>query len=345
MEAAPRTYDSQEPNVIAGWVTAVAQACDSTGLSSEELFREAGIDVADLRNPTARFPISQMSQIYQLIGEATDDPSFGLRIADFVHPTTMHALGYSLFASSTLESFCRRIVRYFRLVSTNAESQLERTATEYRLVMVPTEQGEQHYPQDAWMATILRYVREIYRPDFAPMGVCLTRPLPQRNGQRFEQYFGASVQFGCEANRLIFSPADMQADLPAANAELARKNDEVVMSLLARMDKEDIITRLRALIVELLPSGECSKEATAARLNMSERSLQSKLAARGTSYRILLNETRNELAEQYMRQGRHSVSEVTYLLGFADVSSFSRAFRNWTGVSPSEFRDRNLRRS
>jgi AraC-like DNA-binding protein len=46
-----------------------------------------------------------------------------------------------------------------------------------------------------------------------------------------------------------------------------------------------------------------------------------------------------------MRQGRHSVSEVTYLLGFADVSSFSRAFRNWTGVSPSEFRERNLRRA
>jgi len=345
MEAAQKIYDSQEPNVIAGWVAAVAQACDACGLNSEELFAEAGINIGDLRNSTARFPISQMSHVYELIREATDDPSFGLRIADFVHPTTMHALGYSLFASSTLESFCRRIVRYFRLVSTNAESQLERTASEYRLVMVPTQQGEQHYPQDAWMATILRYVREIYRPDFTPLGVCLTRPIPQRNGPRFEQYFGAEVTFGCDANRLIFSPADMHADLPAANAELARRNDEVVMNLLARMDKEDIITRLRALIVELLPSGECSKEATAARLNMSERSLQSKLAARGTSYRILLNETRNELAEQYMRQGRHSVSEVTYLLGFADVSSFSRAFRNWTGVSPSEFRERNLHRT
>jgi AraC-like DNA-binding protein len=344
MQPPPFIHESHEPNVIAGWVTAVAQACDASGLSSQEIFAEAGIDIGELRNPTARFPISRMGRLYDLIGEATGDPSFGLRIAEFVHPTTMHALGYSLFASSTLESFCRRIVRYFRLVSTNAESQLERTASEYRLVMVPTQQQEQYYPQDAWMATILRYVREIYRPDFAPLGVCLTRPLPQRNAQRFEKYFGCEVRFGCDANRLIFSPADMHADLPAANAELARRNDEVVMSLLARMDREDIITRLRALIVELLPSGECSKEATAGRLNMSERSLQSKLAARGTSYRILLNETRKELAEQYMRQGRHSVSEVTYLLGFADVSSFSRAFRNWTGVSPSEFRERSLRR-
>lgn len=335
-------HESQEPHVIAGWVAAVAQACESQQLPVQQIFGEAGIDLAAVRKPTARFPISRMNRVYELIGETTEDPCFGLTIAEFVHPTTMHALGYSLFASSTLESFCRRIVRYFRLVSTNAVSQLERTASEYRLVMLPTMHSEQHYPQDAWMATVLRYIREIYRPDYVPLGVCLTRPRPARGAARFDKYFGIATHFGCEANRLIFAPADMHVELPAANAELARNNDEVVMSLLARMDREDIITRLRALIVELLPSGECSKEATAARLNMSERSLQSKLAARGTSYRILLNETRKELAEQYMRQGRHSVSEVTYLLGFADVSSFSRAFRNWTGVSPSEYREQRL---
>ena len=136
----------------------------------------------------------------------------------------------------------------------------------------------------------------------------------------------------------------MHVDLPAANAELARHNDAVVMALLARMDRDDVIARLRALLVELLPSGECSKETVAARLNMSDRSLQSRLATRGTSYRALLNETRRELAEQYIRQGLHSVSEVTYLLGFADVSSFSRAFRSWEGLSPSEYKDQSLGR-
>lgn len=332
--------DSQEPHVIAGWVAAVAQACAASDLNTPEIFGQAGIDLASVREPTARFPISRMSRVYALVAEATSDPTFGLAIAQFVHPTSMHALGYSLFASSTLESFCRRIVRYFRLVSTNAESQLERTASEYRLVMVPTLQPEQYYPQDAWMATILRYIREIYRPDFVPRGVCLTRPKPQRNAQRFDRFFGTAVTFGSDANRLIFAPEDMQAELPAANAELARNNDEVVVGLLARLDREDVIARIRALFIELLPSGECSKATAAARLNISERSLQTRLAIRGTTYRTLLNETRHKLAEQYMRQGLHSVSEVTYLLGFADVSSFSRAFRSWTGVSPSEFRNR-----
>jgi AraC-like DNA-binding protein len=339
------SYDALDPHIIAGWAIAVAQALDARGLDSRAIFGQAGIDLNAARKPTARFPASRMSRVYDLAEEATDDPSFGLSIAEYVHPTSLHALGFSLFASSTLESFCRRVVRYFRLVTTNAECQFERTASECRLVMVPTIDRQEYYPQDAWMATLVRFIREIYRPDFAPQGVCLRRPRPKLNLHRFEELFRTTVDYACDANRLIFDPRDMQVPLPAANAELARQNDAVVMALLARMDRDDIIVRVRSLFVELLPSGDCSKETVAARLNMSERSLQSKLAARDTSYRNLLNETRRELAEQYIRQGLHSVSEVTYLLGFADVSSFSRAFRSWTGASPSEFRDRSLGRA
>ena len=334
--------DNRDPHIIAGWAIAVAEALDARGLDGKAIFDQAGLDLVVARNPTTRFSSSRMSHVYDLAEEATGDPAFGLSIAEYVHPTSLHALGFSLFASSTLESFCRRIVRYFRLVSTNAESQLERTASEHRLVMTPTIDPKEYYPQDAWLATIVKFCREIYRSDFAPMRICLRRPRPKHNVRRFSDFFNAPVEFGCEANVLVFSPEDIQAELPAANAELARQNDEVVMGLLAKMDKEDVIARVRALFVELLPSGDCNKETVAARMHMSERSLQSKLAARNTSYRQMLNETRRELAEQYIRQGLHSVSEVTYLLGFADVSSFSRAFRSWTGLSPSEFRDRSL---
>jgi AraC-like DNA-binding protein len=334
--------ETRDPHIIAGWAIAVAQALESRGFDSKAIFDQAGLDLVAARKPTNRFASSRMSRVYDLAEEATGDPSFGLSIAQYIHPTSLHALGFSLLASSTLESFCRRIVRYFRLVTTNAESQLERTASEYRLVMMPTIDPQEYYPQDAWLSMIVRFCREIYRPDFAPVRVCLRRPRPKQNFRRFTDFFAAPVEFGCEANVLVFAPEDIQAELPAANAELARQNDEVVMGLLARMDKEDVIARVRALFVELLPSGDCNKENVASRMHMSERSLQSKLAARNTSYRQMLNETRRELAEQYIRQGLHSVSEVTYLLGFADVSSFSRAFRSWTGASPSEFRDRSL---
>ncbi|TDJ46372.1 MAG: AraC family transcriptional regulator [Gammaproteobacteria bacterium] len=330
-------------HLIASWAVAVAEALDARDVDSRAVFAEANIDLADARDPTARFPSDRMSRVYELAEEATGDPAFGLFIAQYVHPTSLHALGYSLYASRTMESFCRRIVRYFRFVTTNAVTHLEKTETDYRLILIPTSGLSLYIPQDAWLATIIRFSRQIYRPDFAPLRVCLRRPKPSINAEKFTDYFQAPVEFGSEGNVLILDNDDMHVQLPAANAELARQNDHVVMSLLAQMDRQDVVAQVRASFFDLLPSGDCNKEKVAGRLNMSERTLQGKLSERNTSYRILLNETRRELAEQYISQGLRSVSEVAYLLGFSDYSSFSRAFRAWTGSSPSEYRNRYLR--
>lgn len=333
---------SHSLNLIASWAVAVAQALDARGIDGRAIFTEAGIDLTTARDPRTRYPAEQMTLVYELAEKETDDPAFGLSISDFVHPTSLHALGYSLFASSDLESFCRRVVRYFRLVTTNAVTEFEQNATESRLLMLPATGLGSYSPQDAWLSTLVKFCRFIYRPDFNPVRVCLRRPKPDKNIEKFADAFGAPIEFGSEKNVLVFDAADMTVLLPAANAELARQNDQVVMKLLAQIERNDIIAQVRAAFVELLPSGDCSKENVAARLNMSERTLQNQLTDRDTSYRDLLNETRRELAEQYMCQGLHSVSEVAFLLGFSEISSFSRVFRSWTGVSPSEFRESYL---
>lgn len=337
------TPDHQRRDVIASWAVAVAEALEERGIDSEKLFAKAGLDLAESRDPATRYPADRMTRVYELSEQATGDPSFGLSIAEYVHPTSLNALGYSLFASQDLESFCRRIVRYFGLVSTNAVTEAEAAATEFRLSMLPAIGQSCFAPQDAWLATLLRFSRFIYRPTFNPLRVYLRRPKPERNAENFTRWFRAPVEFGSPKNTLVFNAADMTVRLPAANAELARQNDQVVMAMLSRIDRSDIIAQVRASFVALLPSGECSKQNIAAQLNMSERTLQNRLTARATSYSTLLSETRRELAEQYMSQSLHSISEVAFLLGFSEISSFSRAFRAWTGKSPSAWRERNLK--
>jgi AraC-like DNA-binding protein len=335
--------DHRNRNVIASWAVAVAQALDERGIDSRAIFSRAGIDIGTARDPAMRYAAEQMTQVYELAEEATGDPSFGLSIAENVHPTSLHALGYSLFASNDLESFCRRIVRYFGLVSTNAVTEIEQTDEEFHLSMLPATGQTAYAPQDAWLATLMRFSRFIYRPNFDPVRVRLRRPLPAINVERFEAWFRAPIEFGSVKNTLVFNPPDMKVRLPAANAELARQNDQVVLNLLRQIDRNDIIAQVRASLIGLLPSGDCSKQSVAAQLNMSERTLQNRLVARGTTYSDLLSETRRELAEQYMNQNLHSISEVAFLLGFAEISSFSRAFRAWTGESPSSYRERSLK--
>ena len=96
--------------------------------------------------------------------------------------------------------------------------------------------------------------------------------------------------------------------------------------------------QVRAKIIERLPSGHVTQEEIAQELNMSLRNMQRRLRGEGTSFTQLLDDTRRTLATQYVRSRRLSINEITYLLGFSEPSNFSRAFKRWTGLSPSEFR-------
>jgi AraC-like DNA-binding protein len=111
--------------------------------------------------------------------------------------------------------------------------------------------------------------------------------------------------------------------------------------LLARYPREDsLIERFRALTKDELKGGDASLEVLAARLGMSARTLQRKLRALGTSHQELLDEMRKALAVRYLAEPDVAVCEVAYLLGFSESSAFHRAFKRWTGTTPSEFRKR-----
>jgi AraC-like DNA-binding protein len=174
---------------------------------------------------------------------------------------------------------------------------------------------------------------------FAPEAVFVRRERPECHAA-YEQFFGAPVSFGAEHNALRFPGSLLRQAMPAGNVELAHVNEQVVSRYLAQLNREDVAMQVKAYLVDKLPSGDVREEAVAVRLSMSLRSLQRRLQDQGTSYKELLEQTRRELAEQYVRNTHLSINEITFLLGFTEPANFSRAFRRWHGVSPSAFRER-----
>lgn len=139
--------------------------------------------------------------------------------------------------------------------------------------------------------------------------------------------------FGLEASRFA-----TQTTLHALGyAVLARNNDQVAVTYLARLESASLSSRVLAALVQGLPDGPPSKAAVARQLGMSPRNLQRHLAEEGTSYKSLLNDARVDLARNYVREGRLSVTEIAFVLGFADTSTFSRAFKRWTRKSPRQY--------
>jgi len=107
------------------------------------------------------------------------------------------------------------------------------------------------------------------------------------------------------------------------------------LAYLAKLDHADVETRVKTLIIQGLPAGNVTQSDIASRMHMSARTLHNKLASRNTNFHQLVEDTRRSLASAYMENPRMSVGEIAYLLGFSEASNFSRAFKRWTGRSPS----------
>ncbi len=322
---------------ISGYALAIAKALDYRGVDSKEVMRQAGIDRVLRNDPLDRLPYTTITKLYELSVDATGDPYFGLTVARFMHAANIHALGYSLLSSGTLLDFCQRLARYFRLASQVAYYYTEEHENEIRLschllVDICDE------TQDAFLGFIVHIMRLLYKPDFAPLRVELHRPEPQLGAAPFLEFFNAPVSFGHDEISLFFNREEMTVPLNGSSPELAQLNDDVIIDYLARLERSDIVAQVKAKLIEFMPSGHTTKEKMAKHLNMSPSTLKLKLAQQNTGFQQLLDQARKNLSSSYMEQSNVSISEIAYLLGFTDTSSFSRAFKRWTGQSPSQYR-------
>lgn len=326
---------------LASWMRALDATLRRRGVASQPLFEQAGMDHAALTDPNARYPLAQTTRLWGLAVQATGDPCLGLDVARHINQTTFHALGYALLASPTLQDCFERLTRYFRIVSDAAELEFSSVDQDRHQFVIHALAGSLQPADealDAMMAVVMRLCRALYGDGFRPAAVHLRRS-PPPDTALFERVFRVPVQFDAEKTAMFIAADLLQAALPTANAELARHNDEILARHLANLDRDNIANRVHAELVERLPQGEPSQEAIAESLHMSLRNLQRRLSEQDTSYKAILNRTRQDLATSYMANDGYSISEIAYLLGFSDTSSFSRAFKRWTGQSPRQYRE------
>lgn len=329
-----------------GWIVAISRALTAAGCDTQRLFDAAGLDLAQATDPNSRFPVEQMARVWQAAVAATGDEAIGLKVAAFVKPTSFHALGYAMLASGTLREAFRRLANYVHIVSNAGTLVFEEEGAICRLHFERTLDAAGRpvaadQALDAFIASLLGICRDLHQPEFAPQRVELERQRPT-DLTPFEALFACPVAFDEPCTRLYFDAAVLDQPLPTANAELAVQSDQVVRDYLARLHKEDVVARVQSTIIEMLPAGEPSQERVADALHLSLRSLQRKLSHADTSYTQVLEEVRRDLAEQYLHQSHLSVSEICFMLGFASLSSFSRAFKRWTGISPAHYRTERL---
>ena len=284
--------------ILAPSVSSLYEQIRDPGLDADALFRSEGIEPGALSLGQSRFPYTAIDRIGARAADLSGDPFFGLREADYFRPSSS-----ARWASHGW----------------------------------PAQRSVAAGRDDGTMAVLWRMCQLIHPPGLVPDRVRFIHPEPGDTSYYF-RFFQCPVDFGADANELVLPGVAADLALTGSNEELARINDHLVVRYLATSDKEDVVNRVRTAILDGVADGRATEEAAAEQLHMSTRQLNRKLAEQDTSFKVLLNEIRGELALQYIADPWLSLTEISFMLGFSEFSSFSRAFKRWTGRSPSKAR-------
>lgn len=307
------------------------------GLDADALFLECGMDPLKLDEPRARYPLDRSRALWCLAHERIQNPCWGLAAGEVWRPTDFHALGYAFLASCTLESALSRLERYSRLVVQDVSLKVETDQDRCSITCVPPS-ADANIPllQDAFWAVILRMCREVYGPALHLREVQLTHTW---RACSYEEYFGCPVRYESDRSGLTFPLDAVRQPLPAVNQELARANDRILSNFDRSLADNSITGRVRRAVLDGLPSGKSNAKEVAKMLALAPRTLQRKLQEEGTTFQDVSDAVRKDVAEEYVRSGMYPLTEISYLTGFANPSAFSRAYKTWTGRTPTEDRD------
>lgn len=332
--------DSSAQSVSASITLAVLHAASRLGLERGQLMRQCGLDDSQLADPDARVPFAIQERLWQTLSQMPGSEP-GLALGCNLAPGPFSVLGYLLQSSPTLADALRAAQRYQRLVGEGGEVQLGEQEDELQLFYRPL-----HPELPATRTRVLALMAcwaQMFQPlldDFRLLRAQFVHPQPEDLGP-YQEVFACPLEFSAGAYGLVLPRALASAPLIQANPPLQALLRQHAEALLARLPSAGLSARVVALLGEQLSRGEPDRAALARSLLLSERTLQRRLAEEGSNYQQLLNDTRRQLAEQYLGSGSLPAAEIALLLGYSEPSVFFRAFRQWTGLTPGEYRARH----
>lgn len=319
------------PYVDATYVTLLHEHLRSRGVAPEPL-------IGAPAPAGSRIPASTWQAMLEKGAAATGETAFGLRVAQHVALRHLGVVGYLVLSCSTAMEALQRGQRYHVLVSEMNPMQVRFHGGELEMSW-PLQHG---WSGQLWdelgLATVIRLIQVLTGTAAKATRVDFVAPTPA-DVDVYREFFGGEVRFGQPMPALSFPSRYLSLPLPRADAGLFALLDaqaEQKLQQLSPLSPE--LQRLRQQLLQLIREGRTRLEDLASVNGLGLRALQRRLAAQGSSFQQLLDDTRRHLAEQYLADSRLELHEVAALLGYTEQSSFTRAFQQWTGETPGKWR-------
>ena len=315
----------------------------SLGGNPVEQFRQVGISVSQLRDPNSFISYSKMAEALEICAQACSAPYLGLLLAERNKYWVLSDLLVSISQDPTVAEALVKFDRHLYLHASGVHLTITTSGDEARLELkfdFNTPLGIDQLAQKAvgQTATVLSKLMAVDRYSFK---LHLRQPSPVAESSNKSGFY-PQIHFGSTFDGIRLTTKDLNRRPKLDEETLQKHFIEHLQHLKARYPN-NIKNQAKEIIGQLLPSGDCSMDKVASNLGLHPKTLQRKLQSENSSYRELLRETRQVIAEQYLSQGSVAITDLALNLGYAEVSEFSRHFKSWTGYSPKKWRQEKTR--
>lgn len=319
-----------------GWQTLLKDF----GLQPAHVLRRAGLPEDLFSRGRHGLSTEDYFRFWLALEAEAGDATFPLRMVDAISVEVFNPPLFAALCSTNLAQAVQRLSKYKQLIAPmRLEVDIGRSgelSVSPRWLSAPTDVPNSL--QVAEIAFFLKLARIATREPVNATQVMLVQPPPASCIRRYESFFGVPIRRGQNPS-ITFAAADALRPFLTVNEGMWRVFEPDLRRRLSELDATATTAqRVRALLLELLPSNSASIEAVAERLAMSKRTLQRRLEDEGENFRALVNGTRESLARHYLENTAMSSGEIAFLLGFEDPNSFYRAFQDWTGQTPDSTR-------
>jgi AraC-like DNA-binding protein len=313
------------------------------GVGDLNRWDEAGFKAVDAGSFDVRVPLELAELFLANVIARTGIADIGLRAAEAAEPGLFDIVEYAARSRPTLREALACTCRLFPILSDVGELTWEETGDVASIAIAYPAKRPHPAIVEFTLAYLLIAARRLTRRDDLAVEAVEFQHAAPSDRSRHRALFDGLLRFDAAHDRLVIARETLDLPLATADAHLGALLDRVADHLLAERQRDlSVAERVRRTIAARMGKGGASVKEVARSLGMTPRTLHRRLAEERLTFRELLHEVRRSLAIAHLKEPRLSVTEVAYLLGFSDVTSFHRAFRRWTGGTPRGWRARGL---
>jgi AraC-like DNA-binding protein len=333
--------DGGAPIVLAAAATGLVNFIEHQHGDVDSIFGNSGIAPDMAGAPTLKVKLSSYCRLFEESARRIKSPNFGLWFGQQFQPRDLGMWGYAAVSSPTLGAALDNLVRLFHYHQESSTMQLKRgkdglIRLEYQIYSA--EIVERRQDAELSLGMFSNILRECCGAKWAPVEVHFEHPRPEA-WKEHEEAFDAPVYFSQPTNALLFRPDLLNRPMPGRDLKLLTMMQTCLESLGShRSGDEGLVDRVKTAIRLDLPNGYPSLEKIAHELRVTPAAIQRELSGEGLTYKEAIEQVRRNLAQMYLDQRQLPLTEIALLLGYSELSAFTRAFTRWTGTSPRAYR-------